>query len=175
MDQDAVLLTYMEVGVAFAGFAALVTVIRRRDAMEPTPVLTRRLRAMVEDALLVVVFAVLALSIRAFGVREEVVWRICSGLLAVVWSAEMFFGASRGRRMDRAGIRWGSEPYRYFIYSVTVAPILGLSANALGAFPSFSGPVFLSGLGVLLFLSTLFFIRLVAAIVPEKPPSDGAA
>ena len=83
MDHDGILLTYLEVGVAFAGFAALITVIRHEGSAEVELHLARRLRGMVEMALMVALFSTIALSIRSFGVSDETTWRVCSGLLAV--------------------------------------------------------------------------------------------
>jgi hypothetical protein len=175
MDYNGTLLTYTEVAVTFTGFAALVTVIRRRGSAEVRPQLARRLRAMIENSLLVALFSIIALSIRAFGVSDETTWRICSGLLAVAWSAELVFALSQARRMEEAGIQWGSAPYRYFHYTILAASLASLVGNSLGVFSSAAGPVFLSNLGVLLFLAGVFFYRLVMVIVPEGPPPDRAA
>ena len=175
MDDDAALLTYAEIAVAFAGFAALVTAFRRGGTAGVERPLAARLRGMIEVALLAGLFSIVALSIRAFGVADETAWRVSSGLLAVAYFVSHLVWFSRGRRMNRAGIEYGGRPIRSFYYALGAASIASLVANALGAFPSATGPVFLSNLGALLFLAGVLFIRLVAGIIPEDAVADGAA
>ena len=167
MDYDGVLQTYIEVGVAFAGFAALVTVVRRKGSEEIEPQLARRLRYMIETALLAALFSVIALSIRAFGVSDDVSWRISSGLLAVAWSFQTFFGLRRVRRNQRAGYSWGSAPFRYFLLTLGYASIAALAANSLDVFAPVQGPVFILVLGILLFIAGLSFVRFIAETIPE--------
>jgi hypothetical protein len=173
MNYDEALLTYVAVGVTFAGFSALVTAVRRQAA-DRNPHLRIRLRGMVEVALLVALFSILPLSMRAFPVSEEGAWRFCSVLLAIAWPTVFLLTMSRARRAERAGYPIGSVPYVFFLYSITVASAGSLAANSLGAFSS-CGAVYLSNLGVLLFVCGIWFIRLIAGIVPGDPPSDGAA
>ena len=172
MNYDEALLAYIQVAVAFAGFSALVTAFQRQTA-DRNPHLAVRLRGMVEVALLVALFSILPLSIRKFPVLDETVWRFCSGLLTVAWSTVFLLTMSRARRAERAGFRMGSAPYVYFLYSIAATSAGSLAANALGVFTSVSGAVYLSNLGVLLFVSGVWFIRLIAGIVPSDPPSDG--
>lgn len=175
MDYDEVLLTYIEVAVAFAGFAALVTAIRDRGPGEANPHLWVRLRGMVELALLVAAFSVCALSLRAFEVANEMVWRICSACLAPAWSAQFLFVIQRARRLHRAGFPFGSKAYRYLLYSIALLTTASLAANALGWWSSSSGAVYITDLGLLLFVSGIWFIRLVTGIVPDGSPPSGTA
>lgn len=175
MNYDEVLLTYVEVAVAFAGFAALVTAIRDRGPGAANPHLWVRLRGMVELALLVAAFSVGALSIRAFGVADETVWRICSGCLAAAWPAQFLLVILRARRLHRAGFPFGSMLYRCFLYSIALLSTAWLATNALGCWPSSSGAVYIANLGLLLFVSGVWFIRLVAGILPGGSPPNRAA
>lgn len=175
MSYDETLLTYIEVAVAFAGFAALVTAIRDRASGEPNPHLWVRLRGMVELSLLVAAFSVGAISIRAFGVADETMWRICSGCLAAAWSAQFLFVVIRAQRLHRAGFPFGSKLYRYFLYSIALLSTASLATNALGWWSSFSGAVYITNLGLLLFVAGVWFIRLVAGVLPGGSPPNGAA
>ena len=174
MNYDEALLTYIEVSVALAGFSALVTAIRDRG-VETNPHLWVRLRSMIEVALLVAAFSAGALSIRAFGVADETAWRICSGLLSVAWAAEFLCVMTRAQRLHRAGFPFGSKPYRYFLYSIAVLSAASLATNAFGWWSSSAGAVYFTNLGLLLLVAGVWFIRLVAGVVPDAPPSNGAA
>ena len=139
MNYDEALLTYIEVAVAFAGFAALVTAIRDRSAGEANPHLWVRLRGMVELALLVAAFAMGAITIRAFGVADDTAWRLCSGLLAAAWLAQFLFVVVRAQRLHRAGYPFGARQYRYLLYSVALLSTTSLVCNASGCWPSSAG------------------------------------
>jgi len=173
MNYDEALLTYIEVAVAFAGFAALVTAIRDYASGDTNPHLWVRLRGMVELALLVAAFSAGAISVRAFGVADETAWRICSGVLAVAWPAQFLFVVARAQRVHRAGFPFGSKAYRLFLYSIALLSTASLATNALGWWSSFAGAVYFTNLGLLLFVAGVWFIRLVAGIVPGGPPANG--
>ena len=175
MNHDELLLTYIEVAVAFAGFAALVTAIRDRGSSEVNPHLWVRLRGMVELALLVAAFSAGALCMRAFGVPDETLWRICSGGLAAAWSVQFFSVIVRARQLHRAGYPFGSKAYRYFLYSIALLSTVSLAANTFGWWPSNSGAVYVSSVGLLLLVCGVWFIRLVAGILPAGSPPNGAA
>ena len=175
MNYDDALLTYVEVAVAFAGFAALVTAVRDHASGETNPHLWVRLRGMVETALLVAAFSVGAICIRAFGVADDPAWRFCSGLLAAAWLAQFLLVMARAQRLRRAGHPFGSRFYRYFLYSIALLTTAILAANALGWWPSSAGAVYFTSLGMLLLVAGVWFIRLVAGIIPGGPPPNGAA
>jgi len=174
MNYDDALLTYIQVAVAFAGFAALITAIRDRGSDVPNPHLWVRLRGMVELALLVAVFSVGAISIRSFGVSNEITWRICSALLAVAWPAEFLFVVARAQRLNRTGFPFGTRPYRYFLYSIALLSTASLVTNALGWWSSSAGAVYFTNLGALLLVAGLWFMRLVAGVIPGSAPPNGA-
>ena len=175
MNYDEALFTYIEVSVAFAGFAALVTAIRDHASGKTDPHLWVRLRGMVELALLVAAFSVSAISIRAFGVPDDTTWRICSGLLAAAWITQFLFVVARARRLHRLGYPFGSRPYRCFLYSVALLSVASLVINALGWWSSFAGAVYYTNLGVLLGVAGIWFVRLVVGIVPGGPPQNGGS
>jgi len=175
MNYDEALLTYIEVAVAFAGFAALVTAIRDHASGETNPHLWVRLRGMVELALVVAAFSGGAVSLRAFGVPDETVWRICSGVLAVAWPAQFLYLVARAQRLHRAGYPFASRAYRSYLYSIALLTTASLATNALGWWSSSAGAVYFTNLGLLLLVAGVWFIRLVAGIVPGGPPTKGAA
>jgi len=175
MNYDDVLLTYIQVAVSFAGFAALITVIRDRGLDAPNPHLWVRLRGMVELALMVAVFSLGAISIRSFGVDYEITSRICSALLAVAWPVEFLSVWARAQRLSQSGFPIGSWPYRFFLLSIALLTAASLVTNALGWWSSSAGAVYFTNLGLLLLVAGIWFMRLLAGVIPQgTPPNDTA-
>ena len=83
-EQTSVLLSLAQLGVAFAGFAAIVVLFGRGDGGRwKGPDRADRFHGMVVHALVAVLFCVLPLIIDAFAENPTAIWRIGSALLGV--------------------------------------------------------------------------------------------
>ena len=80
-----VLLSLAEIAAAFAGFAALVSVIPRGPDRTETPAHDLlRLRLIISSGVTGVVTALLPLGLSGFGVEGEVVWRLSAVVFLIL-------------------------------------------------------------------------------------------
>jgi hypothetical protein len=83
-EQTSVLLSLAQLGVAFAGFAAIVVLFGRSDGGRwKGSHRVDRFHGMIVHALVAVFFCVLPLVIDAFTTHADMIWRIASALLGV--------------------------------------------------------------------------------------------
>ncbi len=154
--QDAdLLLTIAEVAVAFAGFASLVSILGQRSARDDFRVSSVRMRAMVLYSLLVVAFALFPFVFNRYGLSDEAVWRVSSALFAIAVAAVEVW-------LIRRVMRLHALSHRTLPVLVIVIPTLSLAgltllANATIVPSSLTAAVYLTGLGLLLFLAGLVF------------------
>lgn len=157
------LLTLAEVAVAFAGFASLVSVLGRRRARDEPHINSIRMRAMVLYSLIVIAFSLLPFVLHRWEVGEPAIWR---GLSAPFAGAVGVTAAWLVRQVRYA--RSLNVPTRRPILRIVVVPIgtlvaaallLGANATVLG--PSVVSAVYLTGLGMLLFLAGFAFALVI--------------
>jgi hypothetical protein len=159
-----------EVSVAFAGFSGIVTVFRRPDPDDWTPLDRFRFRFMVEFSL-----ATLFLSLAPFfavelGVSEDAVWSACSVALAAGSGIYLFRAVRRVGRLLALG-EPVSPSAALIAFAVGVLVSVSAVANAAGLFARPAG-VYLLGVGGCLFVSALLFGRLLLAHSPPPPFED---
>ena len=77
-----ILYTVAQVGVTYAGFSTLVTVVAYRSDMKALPA---RIYYMLLLSVIVIACAFLPAILLAYGVSESAAWRISSGLFAALW------------------------------------------------------------------------------------------
>jgi len=158
MGEEA-LLTTAEVAVAFAGFASVVTVFRRReDGDWPAPDVVR-FQLMITTSLSAVLLAMLPFAFRFFGAGEATVWASCSGIFAVYMTAVLVLVARRSLPLvSNVGlspvVSWLS-----LVGGVSVIALQFLNAASVG-FDRELGPYYV-GLLYLLILSGVSFARLL--------------
>lgn len=153
------LLTIAEVAVAFAGFASVVTVFRRREDGRWSGADAQRFQLMIGGSLSVVFFALLPFAFDFFGARPTTIWTASSALLAVYMSATLAFYAWRGFRILGAE---GLSPRVYWptVIGAAAATALQLLNVAGLGFAHEIGPYYL-GLLYLLIVAGVSFSRLL--------------
>jgi len=84
LDNTDTLLSLAEIAAAFAGFAALVSVIRRRSD-QPTDEIhdLLRLRLVISSAVAGIVAALVPVGLAGYGLENAVVWRVAAALFLV--------------------------------------------------------------------------------------------
>jgi hypothetical protein len=75
VERADLLLTTAEIAIAFAGFASIVSVLGRGRSSDDSRLDALRLRAMLESALTVVVFALAPFIPNAFGLSDVALCR----------------------------------------------------------------------------------------------------
>jgi hypothetical protein len=156
---EDVLLTTAEVGVAFAGFASVVTVFQRREAEDWATPDVVRFRLMITASLSVVVFALLPFAFQFFGAGEEAVWAASSSALGLYAASLLATIAPRSLRLARAGALSRGVAWAFAAGAVATVVLQVLNAAGLGLHREV-GPYFL-GLLYLLALSGVSFARLL--------------
>jgi hypothetical protein len=79
------LLTLAEIAATFAGFAALVSAIRRRSEDPETMHDILRLRVTISSSVVIVILALIPIGLANYGLSEVAVWRI-SGIVFLILS-----------------------------------------------------------------------------------------
>ena len=169
MVESEILLTIAEVAVAFAGFASLVGVLGQRSSRADPRVLGTRMRAMILFSLLAVAFSLVPFVLYRYELDESSVWRFSSGLFLLGFLA---VGVWLARAVTRLrGLDLPIRPVAPFIgavlfVSVTTGTIL-LALNTVFVAPRLMPAVYLTSLGVCLFLSGLPFSLIVFSFLPR--------
>lgn len=156
MQDPDLLLTISEVAAAFAGFASLVTILGQRAARDDVRVSSVRMRAMVLYSLLVVAFSLLPFFFNRYGMPEIIVWRMSSLLFAIAIAAVETW-------LIRQVIWLGSlhlpsrRPVLFVVLPTLSSAMLLLLANATLVPSSQAAAVYLTGLGLMIFLAGFVF------------------
>lgn len=159
MTGEGALLTTAEVAVAFAGFASVVTVFRRREHGGWVPQDVLRFQLMITASLSVVFFALLPFAIGFFGASEPGVWSYGSGALAVYL---VLISVLVARRTLLLTTGTALNPYISWSFLASGTVVIALLAlNAADVFLEREiGPYFL-GLLYLLVLAGVSFARML--------------
>lgn len=131
MEGSDYLLTCAEVGVALAGFSALVVAVRQRGA-EALPAMDRRLVALlIERGLMATFLSFVPLLLAGLGVSEETVWFGSSSLFAA-YGLSMAWRSAASRRTDRESSEIVAPPAFYALFVTGLLVIVLQIAHALG-------------------------------------------
>ncbi len=155
MQDSDLLLTIAEVAVAFAGFASLVSILGQRSSQDDLRVSSVRMRAMVLYSLLVVAFSLSPFVFNRYGLQDETVWRVSSALFAIAVVAVEVWLIRQVIRLHALSKR--SRPVLVIVIPTLSVASVTLLANATIVPSSLTAAVYLTGLGLLLFLAGLVF------------------
>jgi len=173
MDRVAILLTTVEVAVAFAGFGGLAALLGRRRTRDDARIDVMRLRAILEGSLLTGGAAALPVVLLAYGASERVVWRVASVLFLMCALLVVGAWTSRIRLALREGAAFQSGILSFF-YGIAIAmTVLLIASLVAGSGRSFA--MYLSALYTILFGMAILFLRLVASLVGASAQGDEQA
>jgi hypothetical protein len=96
MDGSDYLLTSAEIGVAIAGFAALVVAIRQREAEPLSPLHRQFVSLLIERGLVATFFSLLPILLLGLGVSASVVW-LSSSLSFALYALSMAWRSATNR------------------------------------------------------------------------------
>ncbi len=173
MNSD-LLLTFAEVAVAFAGFASLVAILGERPARDDPHINSVRMRAMVLYSLMVVMFSLLPLLLHRYEIAEAVIWRASSGALAVAVGCVGFWLTRAVLAVRSSGPQTGSAIAIAVAIPIPtlLAATLLLAANATTTVFVKPAAVYLTGLGLLVFLSGFAFSLVVFSFLGHIGKDD---
>lgn len=157
------LLTIAEIGIAFAGFAALAGVIGRRRDREGARFDLERLRTVVYVCLLLVITSLVPVVVAKYQLSDGNVWRSSSFfalllnwvVLVVVW-----------RHANEAGLV-EDKSTNWVVLSLEVAAELPLIVNVLGVLPSYAPASYFTFLFVVLLQTAFLFLRLLDSLFAQ--------
>ncbi|MCJ7628910.1 MAG: hypothetical protein MUO50_11050 [Longimicrobiales bacterium] len=151
-EASEVLSMFLEAGVAFLGFGALVSLFGKSTDSSEAALAAARLRCMLELNLAIPVLAVSPLVLRHWVGDELMLWRtMCIGTLAVaVWASIVF--SSRTRPYKAAT----SIPIRRSLQSFGVMTFSFSLGGILAGTPSRAMACFLTALTLALMISGAF-------------------
>ena len=169
MDPTDILLTIVEISVALAGFASLVTVIGRRENDEGWKRSTAKLRLMLESTLRVAAIALVAIPFIQ-QVPGPLTWRLLSGLH--IASAALHLAYSLRRH--------GQSPSSYSrgltrsIWAIGVVGVAASAANVVGYAPIGSFGMFLVSLVSGLLVAGISFGSVASSVLRDEPGGSAA-
>jgi hypothetical protein len=157
MSEFDVLLTFMNLAVAFAGFTGVVTMIDRGAARVSRDVVSFRVRYLVFGAIVVLGLCTLPPILTAYNVSPEAVWRIACAVAAVIMG--LFLAG-----LVRARVRLANQEGLSRVQFNTTLPagilaVLALAAAAAGLIPAVG--TYLVGVFYMIAAIALLFMRLV--------------
>ena len=152
-EASEVLSMFLEAGVAFLGFGALVSLFGKSTDSSEAALAAARLRCMLELNLALTVAAVAPFVLRPWIGNEEVLWRaMCVGTLSVaIWTSIVFSGRTRPfRSATSIPVRRSLQSFGVISFLFSLVGVLSQSANTAMA-------CFLAALCLALMMSGAFF------------------
>ena len=166
MQQSDLMLTTAQIGMALAGFAGLVTLLRHPGARVDARLNEIRFRNMMELGLALTAFSLLPFIPIELDVSEPSAWRLASALYSAAALGFLIRSLRRNRTMMGRVLLAGSVTFALLV--VCVALSLGLLLGALGAFPGRESGVYFAALFLHFLAAAFFFIRLLYGAIPRE-------
>ncbi|MCH7644545.1 MAG: hypothetical protein IH974_06875 [Myxococcales bacterium] len=166
MPEVDILLTTAELAVAFAGFASLVTILGRRSSRADPRIVAMRFRGMLTNSLLVVAFSMIPLVLFRYGLRESVVWRLSSALLALAGGINFLALLLHARPLFREAVPISSLRRVVTFGLIGLAEVV-LVLNASGVTGRIASAAYLTGLLLFLCIAGFAAAWLFLAVLEE--------
>ncbi len=166
MQHSDILQTIAEIGVAFAGFASLITLIGRSSEY----IDSSRLLGMVKNSLMVVAFALFPFVPAGFGLSEPTIWRVSGALFFVVYAAQTYRAWWRLYRSWRRGL-WKMRA-GYFTFPLGGVGVVCALSAALVSSPQMAAGFYLAGLGAGLSVAGILFLGVFVSFVEQRGIGD---
>jgi len=166
LDATSNLLNIAEISAAFAGFAALVSVLRQRGTRADALHDILRLRIVISTSMVVVVAALIPVGLANFQLSERLVWGVSAGILlmlnyGVVFSFIKSYKPVQGR----------FPPDNFAVGVVFMLELLDQAALVLVIFnvwPGLNHPLYVAALILNICQAAFVFVRFVASEFSAK-------
>ena len=161
------LYTVAQVGVTYAGFSTLVTVVAYRSDMKAMPA---RIYYMLLLSIIVIACAFLPTILSAYELGGSIAWRASSALFGAVWCTYWINAIVKLRTRFRV---WGSLTFLNKVNTVVVHPgaIILLLAGALGLWGKFTDAVYVTALFIMLYMSAYLFLQVIIDLLDTETRS----
>ena len=120
--------TTSEIGVALAGFAALVIAFRQRQDSALSDSDRRVVASLVERGLMAAFFSFLPILLFGLGLSERLIWFFSSGTF-VAYGVSIIIRSMRSRKISRG---LASNPVFYILFAIGVLMVALQVCHALG-------------------------------------------
>jgi hypothetical protein len=163
--QADLMLTTAQIGMALAGFAGLVTLLRRPGALADVRLNEIRFRSMIELSLTLTGFSLLPFIPTELGFSEASSWRFASAFYAL--AALVFFVHSLRRNRTMMGKSLIAGRVTAVLLIVCMIECVVLALNAGGVFSHVESGVYFAALFLHFLAAAFFFIRLLYGAFPR--------
>ena len=165
MQQADLMLTSAQIGMALAGFAGLVTLLRRPGPRADAALNEIRFRSMIELSLALAAFSLLPFVPAELRLPDATSWRLASAAYSVAALAFLWHSWRRNRRLMGRVLIAGGVTAALFV--LCAGEFLALALDALGAFPGIESGVYFAALFLHFLAAAFFFIRLLYGALPD--------
>jgi len=165
--QTDTLLTIGEIAAAFAGFAALVSAIRRRSGDPETTHDILRLRVIISSSVVIVVMSLMPLGLSNYGLGEVSVWRI-SSIIYLLLSYSVIRSFSGSYRVVEGQFPPDRLAVAVFV-ALQVAMVAALATDIFNLTPELSYALYITVLICNLCQAAFIFVRFIESTLnPES-------
>jgi len=168
LQQADLMLTTAQIGMALAGFASLVTLLRRPTPRSDARLNEIRFRSMMELSITLAAFSLLPFIPAELRLSESASWRLASSVYSLAALLFLVHSVRRNRRLTSRVLVAGGVTAALLALCVTVW--LALALNGLGAFAGLESGVYFAALFVHFLGAAFFFIRLLYGAFPREEP-----
>lgn len=167
------LIAFLSIAVAFAGFTGVVSLIDRKAARVSVHIVSYRVRALNVAVLIVISLSILPFLLTAFELADALVWRICCAYFAIVGVIYLFWiiwvrTALRGEQLEG----WSNTQFNIHVPSGLLS-VAAAIFGAGGVWPAMG--VYLVGLFLFTMGIASLFFRLVLMLDDSKRNRDELA
>lgn len=152
-----------QVGVTYAGFSTLVTVVAYRRDIRTLPA---RIYYMLLLSIIVIAFAFVPVIVRAYDIGDSLGWRISSGLFGAVWGLYWIHAIATLR--NRFPV-WESLSFLNKANTVVFHPggAIVLLLGAFGLWGERTAAVYVTALFVMLYMSAYLFLQVIVGLLED--------
>jgi hypothetical protein len=166
VQQTELMIATAQIGMALAGFAGLVTLLRRPGPRADARLNEIRFRSMMELSLTLAAFSLLPFIPAELRLSEAASWRIASAVYSLGAFAFLAHSLRRNQRMMGRVLIAGGVTAALLV--ICGAIWIGLLLNALGAFANLESGVYFAALFLHFLAAAFFFIRLLYGAFPRE-------
>ena len=161
LDTTGNLLNIAEISAAFAGFAALVSVLRQRGTRTDTLHNILRLRIVISTSMVVVVAALVPVGLISFHLSDRLVWGISAGILLLLNYGVIY---SFIKSYEPVQDRFPPDKFAVaVVFTLELMDQIALILIILNFWPTLSYPLYLAALIFNICQAAFVFVRFVAS------------
>ena len=156
-----------QVGVTYAGFSTLVSVVAYRRELGALPA---RIYYMLLLSIIVVVFAFVPAVVRSYGTDDATTWKLSSVLFGMVWLSYWIHAI---RTLTTRFPVWNALSWVNKFHTAVVHPgsAAALLLGSLGLWGSATPAVYVTALLIMLYMSAYLFLQIIVGLLEDSASS----